>query len=170
MPIVAFEKLPPDARLWIFEADRELCGGESSELLDGLDEFLEAWTAHGKDLRVGRDWRYDRFLLIAADEASSAASGCSVDGLFRFLTSIGERVGASLIGNQNVCYRDGDKIIGVTRQQFADLASQGIVGLDTVVFNNTVTKLGLVQQGEWEVPASRSWHQNVFFSKESRAT
>ena len=37
------------------------------------------------------------------------------------------------------------------------------VGPDTTVFNNTLTSLGDVRAGRWEVPASDSWHARAFF-------
>jgi len=38
-----------------------------------------------------------------------------------------------------------------------------VVGPDTVVFDNTVTRLKDARLGRWEVPARESWHQKVFF-------
>ena len=34
---------------------------------------------------------------------------------------------------------------------------------DTVVFDNTVTTVGAVRDGRWELPAANSWHGRAFF-------
>jgi len=51
----------------------------------------------------------------------------------------------------------------LSRSEFARLAEEGVVGPDTVVFDNTVTRLKDARLGRWEVPARESWHRKVFF-------
>ena len=54
---VPFTEMPPDARLWIFAAERPLSDTEQESLLAVVDEFLEHWAAHGAPLAAARDLR-----------------------------------------------------------------------------------------------------------------
>jgi len=62
-----------------------------------------------------------------------------------------------------VLYRDGAAIARVSRERFADLVESGSVSQQTVVFDNTLTTVGDVRDGRWELPASASWHGQAFF-------
>jgi hypothetical protein len=161
MPIVPFESLPDDARVWVFAADHPVHGDRADRLLAEVDRFLAQWAAHGSPLRCARDWRDDRFLTIAVDQRDAHASGCSIDGLFRALKSLENTLGASLVAGGRVFYRDASGAVqGVDRPTFADLGAAGTVGRDTPVFDTSLTSLG-----EWrdrfETPAGRSWHREL---------
>ena len=79
MPRIAFDQLPPDARLWIFAAERLLTADEQTQVLGAVDGFIEQWAAHDRPLTTARDLRYDRFIFVAVDERAAGASGCSID-------------------------------------------------------------------------------------------
>jgi len=76
MPIVPFDSLPDDARIWVFGADRPLDAAAATRLLALVDGYLAQWAAHGTPLTSGRDWRDQRFLTIAVDQRATGASGC----------------------------------------------------------------------------------------------
>jgi hypothetical protein len=164
MPLVTFEALPDTARLWVFSASRPLEKAQSPALLRQVDDYLATWQAHGAPLRVGRDWRYERFLLVAVDESTAGASGCSIDGLVRCIRTAEEQLGITLTDNAPVWFKDGNEVRQVSRAQFRHLAQTGDVGPDTIVFNNTLTSLEAVRQERWEVPARESWHGKAFFA------
>jgi hypothetical protein len=163
MPRVNFDEMPEDARLWIFAADRTLDDAERDRLLERVDAFLQEWKAHGAPLTAARDWRYGRFLFIGVDEAAAGVSGCSIDALVRDMRALEAEFHTTLVDNAPVMFRDGETIRRMARNEFAELATGGSVGRDTVVFNNALTTVGQVRAGEWEVPAERSWHGEAFF-------
>jgi hypothetical protein len=163
MPRTTFDTLPAEARLWIFAAERELAPRERDYLLTTVDEFLDRWQAHGHPLTSARDLRHNRFLLIAVDEASADASGCSIDALVRDIKRVEGALGLALVDHAPVLFRDGEAIARVPRDQFSDLVRAGAVTPQTVVFNNALTRVGDVRDGRWEVPAAQSWHATAFF-------
>lgn len=124
--------------------------------------FLETWTAHRADLRAGFDWLHNRFLVVAVDESSTGASGCSIDALTSQIRRLEEDAGVELLDAGPVWYRepDGD-VRRVTREEFRRLAAEGTVTATTPVFDLTVQALGAVQTGSWEVEAGRSWHARL---------
>jgi hypothetical protein len=163
VPRVAFDELPGDARLWIFPASRPLTDGERARVLGEADAFIDQWTAHGVPLNAARDVRHDQFILVGVDERAAGASGCSVDALVRRMSQLQTALGVELTNNAPVLYRLGDRIERVPREQFARLAANGDVNLDTVVFDNTVTSVGQVRAGRWELRAADAWHARAFF-------
>jgi hypothetical protein len=163
MPRIAFDHLPPDARLWIFAAERTLSAAESSRVLDETDAFINQWMAHGVPLTAGRDLRHNQFVLVAVDERAAGVSGCSIDALVRRMQQLESVLGLELINNGPVLYREGDAVVRVSRDRFAELAAAGTVGLNTRVFDNTLTRVGDLLAGKWEVKAADSWHARAFF-------
>jgi hypothetical protein len=167
MPRTPLATLPDSARLWVFAAERPLLPAERETLLADVDAFLDQWAAHGVPLTSARDWRYDRFLLVAVDEAPAGASGCSIDALTRLLREHEGRLGIGLLDNGPVTYREGDRISRLPRPRFAELAASGTVGPDTTVFDNTVATVGAVRAGRWETAARHTWHGRAFFPRSS---
>lgn len=165
MPRIPFSRLPDDARLWIFPVSRSLTPQEEEGVLARVDAFLEGWAAHGAPLVAGRDWREGRFLLVAVDESSVPPSGCSIDSLVRILKEEGETLGTSFLEHGPVWYRSQGAIEQASREAFKGRVEEGLVTADTPVFDHTLTRLSQLRDGEWEKPASRSWHGKAFLGR-----
>lgn len=155
MPRIDFSAIPDRARLWVFAADAPVA--DPSPLLNAVDQHLQQWAAHGVPLVCARDWRDDRFLAIAVDEAATGASGCSIDGLFRTIGRVQQQLGADLLASGRVAWRDADGTIRVApRSDFESRAASGDVTPDTPVFATLAESVG-----EWrmtfERPARESW-------------
>jgi hypothetical protein len=164
---VPFTDMPPDARLWIFAAERPLDDSEQDTLLAAVDGFLDQWAAHGVPLAAARELRYEQFLLVAVDESKTGASGCSIDAMTRVLAGLEQGLGVALVDHAPVIYRDGERILRVDRAAFADRVRRGEAALDTIVFNNTLSRVGDLG-AKWEVPARDSWHARAFFAPAAR--
>ena len=163
MPLTSFEALPGSARLWIFAADHELSYQDSDRLLGEIDRFLMEWTAHRSHLTAGRDWKFKRFLFIGVDESAAGASGCSVDALVREIQRLEKGIGVTLADRGPVLFRRGAAIERVSRGQFANLAGVGDVSPEPRVFDYTLSTVGDVRAGRWEIPAREAWHGRAFF-------
>ena len=168
MPQVPFDRLPAHARLWTFAAERPLAGRDAAKLLEQVDAFVAAWKAHGTPLTAGRDWRLDRFLLVAVDEQAAGVSGCSIDALTRTLKTLQTELGVTLLETAPVFYRDGATVRRATRGEFRTLAERGAVDAETVVFDNTLVTVGALVH--WETKAGASWHAKAFPLKAGAAS
>lgn len=158
-----FADLPNDARLWVFPAVRRLEPAEVEPLLAAVDRHVRGWLAHGHPVVGAHELRYDRFLLVGADERATGVSGCSIDGLFHVLQGLEGGLGVRLLDSAPVWFRDADgEIRSVTRADFRVQVQSGEVGPDTVVFNNTVATVGELREGRWETPLRESWHARAF--------
>lgn len=161
MPLVPFEKLPDDARCWIFAARAPLDEVDAPRMLAAVDSYLLAWKAHGAPLTSGREFRDEHFLAVGVDERTSDASGCSIDGLFKVLQGIEEGIGTSMVGGGTVYFRDaGGFVHGCTRAEFEHMAAMGEVGTATPVFDTTLTTVGEYRT-RFERPAGESWHRSL---------
>lgn len=161
MPQVPFESMPDDARLWVFGARAPLDEVDTPRLLRAVDLHLMTWTAHGAPLTCSREFLEDFFLVVAVDERASDASGCSIDGLFKVLQKIEDGIGTSMVGGGLIFFRDaGGFIHCVTRAEFGSMASLGDVGLDTKVFDLTITTAGDFR-ARFETTARKSWHVDL---------
>jgi hypothetical protein len=164
MPLVPFDTLPDEARLWVFAADRPLTGSDAEALLERVDAFLLGWEAHGAPLTAGRYWQDDRFLMVAVDERSTPSSGCAVDALVSELKAFEQEVGCGLTDHGAVHRRGEDgQVIREARPAFAQQVASGEVTPQTPVFDATLTRLTQLRRGEFEVPAERAWHRRAFF-------
>ena len=163
MPRVSFNELPEDSRVWIFSAGRLLTDSEQARVLDAVDQFVEQWGAHTTPLTAGRDLRYGQFIFVAVDQRAAGPSGCSIDALVSQMKVLQEELGVELVNHEPVLFRRDAGVERVSRGNFAELAAAGDVSLETTVFNNTVTSVGDIRAGRWEVQAADSWHAQAFF-------
>ena len=102
-------------------------------------------------------WRDGRFLVVAVDQSTAGATGCSIDGLFRVLQQLEREVGASLVGGGRVFYRDDHGAVqSASRAEVSALAGSGAITKDTVVFDTSLTDLG-TWRACFERRAKDSW-------------
>jgi hypothetical protein len=145
----------------VFASDRPITGPAAERLLGEVDRYLERWAAHGTSLTSARDWRDDHFLAIAVDQSDAAASGCSIDGMFRTLKTLEPEIGASLVGGGRVHFRErAGAVRAVSRDEFSELGGKGAVSPDTHVFDPTVATVEEWEE-RFETEAGRSWHASL---------
>lgn len=157
MPVVHFDSLPADARVWVFASDRPLRGEDASLLLGEVDAWLAQWKAHGAPLRSAREWRDDRFLAIGVDPTAEQASGCSIDALFRRLQDLERQLGTSLVKGGRVFYRAGNGETRVaTRGDVGRLGATGDLTPTTPTFDTSLTS-ARAWRDAFERPAGETW-------------
>ncbi len=163
MPLDLMERLPDEARVWVFGTGRPLSVEEEDTLLTAVDAHLEAWAAHGHPLRSAREWREGRFLIVAVDEATAPPTGCSIDALVHQLRRLETALGVTLVEHGAVWYRTEEGLPArVGRADFKRLIQTGDAHGETTVFDDTVVRLRQIRGGEFERPAGRGWHARAF--------
>lgn len=157
---VAFDQISDAARVWIYQANRSLSDNEAVGIENALASTLADWNAHGQPLVGSAKVLYNRFVVIAADEAANQPSGCSIDASTRWIKQIGEQVAVDFF-DRSVAFigQNGIDTVAVGEVKQAVL-TQKIVP-STPTFNNLVkTKAQLLQN--WETPAVESWLKRFF--------
>lgn len=155
--LVDFNTLPDESRVWIYQANRSFSEEELVELNKQLDTFIEAWTAHGKDLEAGYKIVYKRFIIIALNQDLNKATGCSIDASVHFIQELEKQYNVDLMDKMNVSFKQGEFVAYKPLLDFKKMAQQKAVSKNTIVFNNLVTNIAEFKEN-WEVPASESWH------------
>lgn len=155
------KQMPPDSRVWVYQSNRMLSEAEVDQLMQQGKLFVESWAAHGAALKASFDILYNRFIVVAVDEAQALASGCSIDKSLAFIQSLEKDFELQLLDRMQVAYRTNDNSIQVCSfAAFEKLAVQGTVNAQTIVFNNMVTTKSQLDSS-WEVPLKESWQSRV---------
>jgi len=150
--LVPFEKLPPHSRLWIYQANRPFSIDEETNVSDSLASFCSQWEAHGNPLQASFKIDYHQFVILAVDEKSAEASGCSIDGSVRVLKELGNQLTIDFFDRSGVAFFENGKINTYFLPQLKSLFESGQLSPSSQTFNNLVTN-----KAEWEI----SWKISV---------
>ena len=155
--LVNFDTLPENSRIWIYQSNRSFSEVELNEISSKLNVFLQAWVAHGADLKAGFEIKYKRFIVIALDQDKQSATGCAIDASVQFIQELERVYSVDLMDKMNVSYKQGEYVAYKTLTDFKKMAKDKAVSKNTIVFNNLVNSKAEYLEF-WEVPASESWH------------
>ena len=158
---VAFDHLPPQARVWIYQASRQLAEEEIMSLLPRLAAFAEEWTSHGQQLAASAQLLHRQFLVIGLDEQVAGASGCSIDASVRFVQGLEQALGVQLLEKSRMAFLTNGELRLLTRRELREAIAAGQVRADTLYFNNTLTTKGQLD-GQWPAPAGQTWLAGYF--------
>ena len=159
--LVNINTLPDHSRIWIFPASRKLSENEAQELTTIVESYLTSWEAHHVPVEAAQELRYNQFLIIAANPDVTAPSGCSIDDMTRAIKALGAKFDVDFFGAMKIFYRDGEHIGMVARAEFKSLAASGAVDSETIVFDNSLTRLADLRLGKWELRSEASWHASL---------
>jgi hypothetical protein len=159
--LVTTDKMPANARIWIYQSDRILSSDEEKKITELAHEFLNSWTAHNQELKSSFEIRYHAFLVIMIDENFSQASGCSIDKQLHFIQKLEKELSVSLLDRFVFALKENNGVKLIRRKEFESLVENGVVNDETIVFNNLVqTKRELEEK--WETRFADSWHRSVY--------
>ena len=158
---VAFDHLPPQTRVWIYQANRPLAEVELVPLLPRLAAFAEEWTSHGRQLAASAQFLHRQFLVIGLDETVAGASGCSIDASVRFVRELEQQLGVALLEKSRMAFLTEGQLLLLTRRELREAIATGQVTADTPYFNNTLSTKGELDS-HWPAPAGQSWLTSYF--------
>ncbi len=163
---IPFDKIDFEARVWIYQANRELSQEETAVLTESLKAALEEWEAHGKTLTASGKIFYNRFVVIAVDESQELPSGCSIDKSVHWLQELGHRLGVDFFDRSPAWLDEDGKVRTVELSRVRDAIAREEITPSTVVFDHLVaTKAQWMSR--WKVPASQSWMKRYFNEQHS---
>ena len=157
-----FPQLPPDARVWVYQANRQLTADEASAIDIKANAFVQSWSSHSRKVDSFVTILYNRFIIIAANQEQFQVSGCGIDSSVKLIKEIGAAYNIDFFDRFNIAYKEGDMVVSASnRTAFEKLIAEGNVNDNTIVFNNLVTTLAELNDN-WEIPMKNSWHAKVF--------
>lgn len=157
---ISFDEMADNARVWIFQSNTHLEFEKVERASARLMNFLDKWQAHGNDLKASFNIMYNRFIIVALDEASYQATGCSIDSLTHAIQDIEKELDIDLLDRLLLCFRDDENnmINHLNLNDFRQSVKENEIGADTVVFNNLIKHKSEIDT-LWEVPLKDSWHK-----------
>jgi hypothetical protein len=153
---IPFESLPDHSRIWVYQSNRKFNSQEITIISDALLAFTGEWSAHGIPLRSSFDIRFDQFIILAADEISNAASGCSIDDSVRFIKDLGQKLNIDLFDRTLIAFKNHDKVMTIPMAQLKEKYKEGMWNGQTPLINILINKKGDLNT-VWFVPAELSW-------------
>lgn len=155
-----YTMLPDTSRVWIYQSSRPFAADELPILRRHIEQFVESWVSHNRQLRAFGDVFHEQFIVLMVDESMAGASGCSIDKSVYFLKQIEQAYGVDLFDRMTFAYKEGDTMRTAPREEFAALYKQGKISDETVVFDNLVNNKGDFDQN-WLKPLAKSWHKRM---------
>jgi hypothetical protein len=162
---VAFDQLPPEARVWIYQANRQLTGPEIVGVLPLMARFAEEWTSHGRSLHAAAQFLHQQFLVIGLDEGVAGASGCSIDASVRFVAQLEQQLGVELLEKSQLAFLQEGAVTLLKRGELKAAVANGTVGPETFYFDNTLATKGELDT-RWPRPAAETWLVRYFGQQE----
>lgn len=156
--------LPHSARVWVYQSDRALTAEEAAQISQEIKTFVSQWLAHKAKVIGDGVLLYDRFVILAADEAAVQVSGCSIDSTVRFIKELGVKYKINFFDRFYTCYIQDGIVKGTDFESFKKEVAARTITDETIVFNNLVTTLDALRS-QWQLPLAQSW-QKKFIGQE----
>jgi hypothetical protein len=160
---VSFNELPPQARIWIYQSDREFTEAEAAEIQERIKAFVTDWSAHGKALQASGELLHRRFVVLGTDADVTAPSGCSIDSSVQFIRELEKAYHAALFDRTHLAFMIDGKIEVHPLTEMPVAVAAGKVSAETPYFDNLVGEAGALKQ-DWLKPAGNSWLRKYFLS------
>lgn len=158
-----FDKLPDQARVWVYQANRALTESEVKLIEGALQPALHEWAAHGEPLLASAQIINNRFVIIGVDEGYNLPSGCSIDASARIMRGIGQRLNADFFDRSAAIWLADDSVQTFALPTIKDAVANAIITPETTVVNTLVkTKADFLT--DWHIRAADSWLKRYFRS------
>jgi hypothetical protein len=158
---VSFEQLPPQARIWIYQSDREFTPAEANEIQEKIKSFVTDWSAHGKALLASGLLLHNRFVILGTDADVTAPSGCSIDSSVQFIRELEQTYRVSLFDRTHLAFKVNGEIQIHSLTEMPVAVASGEISAETPYFDNLVGEAGALKN-DWLKPAGKSWLRKYF--------
>ena len=160
--LIPFHKMPIYARVWVYQANKNLTDSEVQTIQQVLENQINNWAAHGASLAGSLQVLHNRFVIVAVDEMQNQASGCSIDASTRWLKDLGAEMNIDFF-DRSVAFIQNNELQTAEIGKIKSLVSEEILTPDTLIFNNLVPNIQEFKNN-WKVKASESWMKKYFQS------
>lgn len=144
------------SRIWIYQSSRMLTEQESNDIREKAKAFTQTWNAHKQPLTADAEVISNLFLVLIADEAKLAASGCSIDSSVRLVKELGQEIQIDFFDRLNVAYQSENGAILANYQQLIEDVKSKKVPRSISIFNNVIQTKGELETN-WLIPLEKSW-------------
>jgi hypothetical protein len=156
-----FTDMPPESKVWIFQAPRSLFSNEINIIKNKINKFIDEWESHGHKLKASYLIHENIFLILAVDENQAAASGCSIDKAVHAIKEIEGILNLPLLDRTFLAFQNKNTLEVSPLKELKQLIAEGTFTPETVIYNNSVTTLDELNT-LWKIPAGKSWVSKYF--------
>ncbi len=154
--LTPYHIMPDTAKVWVYQANRSFTQEEVWDISDILENFVDRWKSHQRDVKGFGALYYRRFLVLMADEAAADVSGCSIDSSVKLIKELEQAYDLNFFDRMKVCYKITNDLIGsFPVNQLSDMLESGKINHDTIVFNNLVYTKKAFEEN-WQVSLKNS--------------
>lgn len=155
------DTMPAHARVWIYQANRELTATEVAAITQAGQEFVAGWAAHGTPLTAAAAVVENYFLVIAVDEQQAAATGCSIDKSVNFVKGLAQQLNVDFFNRLNIATELDGKVALLPLAKFEEMAKNGQLQPGTIIYDNTIATVA-DYRNLWKTAASSTWLSRYF--------
>ncbi len=154
--LTPYHLLPETSKVWIYQANRSFSPEEVWDISDILENFVDRWQSHQRDVAGYGSLYYRRFLVLMADESKCDVSGCSIDSSVKLIRELEQAYDINFFDRMKVCYKITSDLVGsFPLQQLNELLEKGKLTEQTIIFNNLVSNKKEFET-KWEIPLKES--------------
>jgi len=154
--IIEFNKIPKQAKVWVFPASRKFYTQEIIGLKDRIEDFLNDWDDQEISISCSYLLKYNRFIIISVDDSKNSLSLQAHDLLITFIQELEKVFDIVLMDKINVCYKQGEYVQYKDLLDFKKMIKAKGVSQKTIVFNNMITFKEELDYN-WEINIMDSW-------------
>ena len=148
--------MPPDSRVWIYQADRSFTEAEEKIISDSLQDFCSQWAAHGTQLETSFAIMHNQFIVLSVNENAYDASGCSIDGSVRVLKELSQQFNIDFFNRTKIAFLVEGEIKLYAMHELSTLFKSGKLLGSSISFNNLVPDKNSFEKA-WKISAENSW-------------
>lgn len=156
MKFEQLQTLHGSSRLFVYTSTAELSKDYAADFSLRLDHFIPTWEAHGVKLNASYVLIANRMLIIAVDERSQTATGCSIDKLTHLLKS--ESV--DWFDRMHIHYKENGTWQTLHMMDLASKVKSGEISEDIEILNSTVLTLQDLDENLVQT-LKKSWLNNL---------
>lgn len=145
----SFNDFTDDARVWLYQSNRELSDQEVKLIQKELISFSNEWAAHGNKLLSRADVINPYFLLFVVQDNQTLPSGCSIDASVHLVKKIEQKFKLDFFDRLNVYIQ---KENNVEKNHISELSK---LSDSVLVYDALIDRLGPLRN-DWPIALSES--------------
>lgn len=157
---MSYTKLPDNARVWVYQSNRELTEQEVTNILAVGEFFLNGWESHGNKLQGAVEVFENRFVAVFGYDSDDNMCGRAGDAAIRFAKQLDEELQVGLMDRMQVAFIANGNIEVANINDFRQMLERGEANSDTPVYNNLVQTKGEFESN-WKTSVANSWHKQL---------
>ena len=123
--LLPYHKIPDDAKVWIYQADRPIELDELNFINDFIEAFVDQWQSENQDVLGYAAVYYRRFIVLMAD--ANTIDEEAIEEIIDIVKFIEDEIGIDFFQSKAICYKIGLQDIDSFYLEEGTMASQCIL-------------------------------------------